>query len=212
MWNDLNGNGIQDAGEPGIPGVTVNLKDCAGHVLATTNTDANGLYQFAGLAPGNYNVQVVKPAGYTFTVQNAGSDTAKDSDADAAGNMACTTLVSGETDLTWDAGLYQPATIGDFVWNDLNGNGIQDAGEPGIPGVIVNLEDCAGHVLATTNTAANGLYQFAGLTPGNYNVQVVKPAGYTFTLQNAGSDTAKDSDADAAGNMACTTLSRGRRT
>jgi hypothetical protein len=48
-------------------------------------------------------------------------------------------LVSGQTDNTVDAGLYRPASIGDFVWEDLNGNGQQDSGEPGIVGATVNL-------------------------------------------------------------------------
>jgi len=47
VFNDVNGNGIQDSGEPGIPNVTVNLLDSTGtNVLATTTTNANGIYNF----------------------------------------------------------------------------------------------------------------------------------------------------------------------
>jgi hypothetical protein len=107
VWLDQNANGIQDAGEPGVPNVVVNLRDCAGTILATTTTDANGLYLFSALAPGNYNVQFILPAGYLFSMADQGTDDAKDSDANpATGLTACTTLEPGETDLTWDAGLY----------------------------------------------------------------------------------------------------------
>ncbi|MCB9390163.1 MAG: hypothetical protein H6512_11545 [Acidimicrobiia bacterium] len=46
-------------------------------------------------------------------------------------------------DLTWDQGIVpavEPASIGDRVWSDLDGDGIQDGDEPGIPGIIVILE------------------------------------------------------------------------
>ena len=211
VWNDTNANGIQDAGEPGIPGVTVELMDCKGNVLATTTTDATGLYVFSGLNPGDYNVHFVMPAGYVFSPRDQGTDDAKDSDANpATGQTLCTTLVSGENDLTWDAGLYQPASLGDFVWNDTNANGIQDAGEPGIPGVTVELMDCRGKVLATTTTDAHGLYVFSGLNPGDYNVHFVMPAGYVFSPRDQGTDDAKDSDANpATGQTLCTTLVSG---
>ena len=63
--------------------------------------------------------------------------------------------------LTMDFGLKGTGEIGDFVWNDLNGNGIQDAGEPGIPNVTVQLFNCGGTVpIAITTTDANGNYLF----------------------------------------------------
>jgi hypothetical protein len=59
--------------------------------------------------------------------------------------------------------------IGDFVWNDLNKNGIQDAGEPGIAGAQVVLTGAAN---TTTTTNANGSYLFSGLCAGSYTVTV----------------------------------------
>ena len=135
VWNDLNGNGIQDAGEPGIPNVTVTLLGSdATTVVAVTTTNASGAYNFINLAPGTYYVQFTAPSGDTFTTQYAaGSTTSTDSNANVStGKTDAVTLASGATDNTIDAGLYQPVSIGDFVWNDLNDNGIQDTGEPGI--------------------------------------------------------------------------------
>ncbi|MEO5817734.1 MAG: PKD domain-containing protein [Gemmatimonadaceae bacterium] len=73
------------------------------------------------------------------------------------------------------------STIGDFVWNDLNGNGIQDSGEPGIAGVIVSLSSGP-----TTTTDANGAYSFPNLSPGSYIVTVATPAGYVASPTGAG--------------------------
>ncbi|QLQ08702.1 MAG: hypothetical protein HZY76_00515 [Anaerolineae bacterium] len=48
-----------------------------------------------------------------------------------------------------------------FVWDDLNGDGIQDAGEPGIAGVQVALILSSGGATAATQlTAANGIAAF----------------------------------------------------
>src|SRR5579871_572978 len=124
VWKDLTGNGIQDAGEPGIPGVTVNISGPGGFTASTT-TDANGAYHFTGLAPGSYTVTFVAPTGYVFSPQFQGSNTAVDSNANASGVTPAVTLAAGQTDNTIDAGLYQPGAIGDFVWNDLNDNGVQ---------------------------------------------------------------------------------------
>lgn len=108
VWYDTNMNGIQDAGELGVTGVTVHLFDCAGNMVATDTTDADGLYLFEGLQPGDYYVHFVLPDGHQFSPQDQGSDDALDSDADiSAGRTICTTLDAGETDLTWDAGIFR---------------------------------------------------------------------------------------------------------
>ena len=100
VWLDTNGTGQQDAGEPGIAGVTVKLLDSTGTtVLQTTTTNGSGLYSFA-VAPGTYVVQFVTPAGAydKFTTANVGSD-ASDSDANTvSGKTGPITVVSGETD------------------------------------------------------------------------------------------------------------------
>jgi len=64
------------------------------------------------------------------------------------------------------------AHIGDRVWNDLNGNIVQDLGEPGIPGVTLDLLDSIGGILAMQTTDANGNYQFYDLLAGDYKVLV----------------------------------------
>lgn len=67
--------------------------------------------------------------------------------------------------------------VGDRVWNDLDGNGLQDSGEPGIPNVLLNFKDGSGQVIGSAGTDANGIYEF-GAEPGiNYTVEVA-PANY----------------------------------
>ena len=79
VWNDNNFNGVKDLAETGISGATVRLyKDdnndniANTSVFATKTTDANGLYSFGNLAPGNYIVGVVLPGGYTASSVNGG--------------------------------------------------------------------------------------------------------------------------------------------
>ena len=132
VWLDTNGNGVQDAGEPGKSGVTVQLYTCNGNglgtLVGTTTTDIDGFYHFRVL-PGDYIVNVLPPPGYTFTTSNVGSDDAVDSDVDVTGKMACTTLVGGEVDNTWDAGLVvgidQCVTLSKTAASDHTSNGGQ---------------------------------------------------------------------------------------
>ena len=190
VFFDANKNGIQDAGEKGVAGVTVTLFDGTGKQVGTpATTDANGLYSFTGLTPGDYSVQFTPPAGYVVTAPNQGTDTAKDSNADTAtGKTAVVTLASGENNPTIDAGLYGTASLGDKVFRDDNGDGVQGPNEPGIDGVAVTLFDAAGTPVGTTTTANGGVYGFTNLPPGSYTVQFTPPAGFTsHQAKNAGS-------------------------
>ncbi|NCA82909.1 MAG: hypothetical protein EOM72_09225, partial [Opitutae bacterium] len=207
VWLDVDGDGIQGgAGETGMPDVVVTLYDAADAVVGTTTTDVNGAYAFTNLVPGTYSVGFTVPGGYQITLQNQGVDPAADSDADrTTGRTVPTTLVSGENDPDWDAGLYLPASLGNFVWEDLNYNGIQDPGEPGIPSVTVRLYDAASNLVDTTMTSAAGSYSFGDLIPGEYFVVFSRPSGYQFTLQDRGVDTA-DSDADPSTGRAIATV------
>ncbi|MCK6394374.1 SdrD B-like domain-containing protein [Zoogloea sp.] len=210
VWLDKNANGVQDAGEAGIAGVAVKLLDSTGTVVGSATTDANGNYQFSNLAPGDYAVQIAAPAGYFVSPKDQGGNDATDSDIDpTTGKTINTTLSAGETDLTWDAGLYQKASLGDKVWMDTNKNGVQDAGEAGVSGVTVKLLDSTGNVVSTATTDANGNYLFKDLVPGNYSVQVVAPAGTSFTGKDLGGNDTTDSDVDSTGKSGVINLESG---
>jgi len=210
VWEDINSDGIQDSNESGVANIQVNLWDCSGTQLASTLTDADGLYLFDNLPPGDYRIEFILPGGYVFSPQAQGADDSVDSNADTTtGLSACETLLSGEENLSVDAGIYLPATaeLGDRFWEDLNANGIQDNGEPGIPGVTVTLQDCQGNVIATDTTDSLGAYLFDGLMAGDYVVKFDLPSGYSYSPQDAGADDARDSDANPfTGETSCTTL------
>ncbi len=106
VWNDIIEDGIQDAGEFGIPDVTVELYDCCHNLVDTTATNSIGMYSFS-VVSGEYYVRFILPPGMVFSLQDQGMDDAVDSDANpTTGKTVCTTLCSDETDLTWDAGMY----------------------------------------------------------------------------------------------------------
>ncbi|MBD2667016.1 SdrD B-like domain-containing protein, partial [Richelia sinica] len=201
VWEDSNANGIQDNGELGLAGVTVKLLDGSGNPVivggtpVTTTTDANGNYLFSGLTPGQYQVEFVAPSGYVLTTADAGDDTL-DSDANTTtGTTQVVTLTSGEFNGTLDAGLVQLASLGNFVFEDKNANGIQDVGETGIADASVNLLDANGNFITSTTTDADGLYSFTNLQPGDYKVQFVQPTGFNgVSPVNVGTNDALDSD------------------
>ncbi len=94
--------------------------------------------------------------------------------------------------------------IGDFVWSDVDQDGLQDVGEPGVEGVVINLLDSGGSAIMrdgnplSTTTDANGYYQFAGLPIGDYIVEFLAPSGSSFTDQGIGGVDSLDSDANLA--------------
>ncbi len=91
-----------------------------------------------------------------------------------------------------------PATVGNFVFEDLDKDGIQDENEIGIPNVIVKLQDENGTIIDTISTNENGFYQFTILDPnGLYKVMFNTPEGYEPTTQ---SGTASDNGADDSDN------------
>ncbi|NNF66046.1 MAG: hypothetical protein HKM98_00905, partial [Gammaproteobacteria bacterium] len=218
VWEDTNGDGIQNDGPTGIDGVDVMLFACEngvpGPMLGNTATANGGLYEFNDVAAGSYAVKFTAPNGFLFTSNNVGNDDAVDSDPipNQDGTMATTECFDFDPqvlmfDDTWDAGLYQPASLGDFVWNDLDEDGVQDQGEPGVNDVtvtlsVLNCDDDSVTVpnfqtVSTANDGFNdGAYEFTGLMPGCYKVTFSDlPTDFVFTIANQGSD-ALDSDAN----------------
>jgi hypothetical protein len=135
VWIDLNGNGLQDSGEPGVYGVTVNLYNNgsgSGSAIATTTTNVAGNYLFSDLSAGTYSVKFILPAGYSFTTANQGANSAIDSDANpASGLTGSINLTAGQTDLTRDAGLIGKMSTGDTAtvgfWHNTNGQALINA-------------------------------------------------------------------------------------
>ncbi|AFY47683.1 CARDB domain-containing protein,putative collagen-binding protein,Calx-beta domain-containing protein,subtilase family protease [Nostoc sp. PCC 7524] len=187
VWVDSNANGLRDADEPGLAGVSINLYDGSNTLVATTTTDTNGIYSFTDLNPGDYVVEFVPGTGYLFSPQNQGSNSALDSDADpTSGRSLTVTLNPRDNNLTVDAGVYQFATIQGQKFHDLDGDGVKDPTEPGLSGWTIYLDANRNGQLDTseisTVTDANGNYIFTDLKPGTYNVAEVMQPGWQQTF------------------------------
>ncbi len=216
VWLDNNSNGIQDQGEPGIPGVRVELLIDGGPYIEngqprTSTTDGNGNYVFSNIAPNrNYSIRVAAGqaplANYTLTTQKSGGSTRyNDSDPALVGDDALAVAVAPKlgADMSYDFG-YKPKPtlycVGDQVWEDINKDGLFNNGEPGIGNVNVTLIDNAGNPVAGKSavTAANGTWSICGLANGDYRVRFTKPVGYEFTKQATAANDGQSS-ADANG-------------
>ena len=201
VFRDLNRNGTQDAGEPGIEGITVTLYDSTGTSIGTTTTDSTGKYEFPDLQPGTYSLgfPTTAPGDLVLTTADQGANTT-DSDANVTtGRTAPIIVGAGQTDLSWDAGYVNPlGSIGNRVWNDLDKDGIQDPNEPGIEGVVVTLLDGNGNPIGTTTTDGTGSFIFPDLPPGDYALKFppTLPNGDVLSPTGAGTP-ATDSDPNA---------------
>ncbi|MEM6792980.1 MAG: GEVED domain-containing protein, partial [Acidobacteriota bacterium] len=233
VFLDADSDGVQDAGEGGLNDIQVQLFQpgpdglprTGDDVLLLTTVTANdssgdpGWYKFSALDAGDYYVQVTPPLNFGVSPQDAGGDEALDSDADPT--SACTDVVAlaiSENNPDIDVGLVvlPTASLGNYVWFDLNGDGQQnEAQDRGLNGVTVRLfaddgdgtPEPFGHdgtpleVTVTDDDAfgAPGFYLFEDLIPGvSYFVQFVEPSPATgFTTRNSGSDLS-DSDASQA--------------
>jgi hypothetical protein len=216
VWKDLDGDGIQDIGEPGIGGVVVGLYDCSNNLIRSETTGSDGKFTIDNVLRGFYKLRFDisgLPPGCAFTYKNAGTDIALDSDADLAGWTDCFFINPGQRDTTRDAGLLLLSAIGDFVWHDLNGDGQQNIGEPGLPGIQVNLWRGNGAYIATTYTDANGKYLFDFIYPGSYYLDFISSSGFERSFSNRGNDST-DSDVDGSngpGTTPVTVLTPGER-
>jgi hypothetical protein len=198
VWYDTNGDGVQGATEVGVNNAAVRLyQDQNGNgvidpedaLIATTATNAGGIYNFGNLPAGNFIVQIDPTAfnssgplaGYIMTTGGTPYNTSQISYAVPLG--------AGQAFKDADFGFASTA-IGDFIWQDNNGDGLADTNEPGINGVVMKLYidvnnngtyDAGTDTEYGTTTTANklvgstnvpGYYLFSGMPPGNYIVQV----------------------------------------
>jgi hypothetical protein len=221
VWDDVDGDGNQDAGEPGMSGITVQLWNSAKNdLIDSAITSATGIYSVTAPLPGDYRIRVLLPSpSDQFSPKNmAGGDDLKDSDVNPSGaDFGFTDIYTFGSNLisitTIDAGIIRyrtptptrtptPINVGNLVWNDLDGDGNQDAGEPGLGGITVQLWNSAKtQLIHSAVTNASGLYTLIAPTPGDYRVRVLRPtAGDQFTIKDSLSATDQsDSDINATG-------------
>ncbi len=212
VWLDENSDGIQDAGEPGIPGVVVELQDgvcVSGTSCPVVTTDGFGGYVFKDIGAGSYTVKVLSnvPTGlhgiYDEDDGTSGPDmetsvTVSSNQEYMAADFGYNWTPKSDTD---SPDMTDTGTFGDRVWNDVNGNSLQEPGESGISNITVklyndhNADGVYDNVVDTTITDPYGNYIFDGLTPAAYVVEVE-----AVTISTAGFNTIPTGDPDGDGN------------
>jgi hypothetical protein len=96
-----------------------------------------------------------------------------------------------------EAHLTLGATLGGWVWNDLDRDGVRDNGEPGYGGASVLLLNSSGATVAQTTTIGDGYYRFVlPNAESSFQLRFVAPSGTSLTLQDQGADDESDSDPD----------------
>lgn len=186
VWYDINGDGMQDFGEPGLSGVNVSLTWAGSNgifgdgddVTITMMTDGAGNYSFSGLPAGTYVVEIdtaTLPPGLVNTF-------------DLDGNLDSQTtvpLAAGQNRTDVDFGFADAASVDGIKYEDLNGNGLRDFGEPTLAGVTI-FADLNNNGIFEPNepsavTDALGQYVLSPLTPGMHTIREIPPVGYLQT-------------------------------
>lgn len=167
-------------GVTSVAGAKVLLLDGDGKQVAECVTGEDGLYAFDGLMPGEYTLDATIPAGYTLVEDGdahlavAGLFTVISEANGVHGVSTAFYLHMADHQLALDIGCVLPGRLGDKVWLDLNGNGLQDGDEGGIPGVTIDLMR-GDRVLMTAVSDQYGYYCFEDLYPTEYVLRVIWP-------------------------------------
>ncbi len=206
IYWDANANGDMDWNETGIGGVVITLTNTSiitlsngtvypvGAYTLVTTTDSSGQYLFTGLVAGTYRVEVGTITGnpvLTGDPDTNGIPCAPDPGAPWSAycdSRTTVTVKTGTVFLGADFGYRPKGVIGDFVWLDSDGDGVQDDKELGIPGVVITVTPPVDVDLGrglgqpiTTTTDFDGYYSFANLPDATYTVAFATPAGMTAT-------------------------------
>ncbi len=170
-FDDINGNGMRELGEPGRGGVTIRLDlNNDGSIDRTTTTDTSGNFIFENLPAGTHSVSEIVPDG---SIRTTPSD-----------NLIIVT-VTNNTDTGNMFGNFQLTDLGGNVFNDANRNGLREAGESGRPGVTVRLDFLSdGDAMndpAPQVSDALGNYAFNDIGPGSHTIIVMVLDGFDLT-------------------------------
>ena len=187
VYRDADRSESLEDGEKLYQGVTVDLLDADGNVVATATTDAKGAYAFTNLEEGTYKVRVHKEGPIADLVQTEDPDATKDN---TSGDI--TLELNDPIRENVNFGYISNNSISGTVYRDDNRSNSLNGGEAGYPEQTVQLLDKDGQVIATTKTDANGNYSFDNLHDGTYSVKVVKDGALTDLEQTEDPDGTKD--------------------
>lgn len=170
----------------GVQEIPVTLQKEDGQEIETVLTDDQGCFAFHGLLPGGYSLSAVLPEGYLFA---RAQDTENRSSyiqglPDGTPSAVSFYVVMGDDMSGMDIGMGAMGKIGDRAWLDENGNGLQDIGEPGLPGVEIQLYQ-HGELIVSATTDIYGRYTLTDIYPGEYEMRCVIPAEVKATVHNS---------------------------
>ena len=194
IWDDADQDDLPDYGETPLAGILVSIYGPGSdgllgtgddELITTSTTSAAGVYQFGGLADGDYRVVPDFPDGVTCDLLYQ--------DISVADGIAA--------DVSF--GCSFPGSLSGTAFNDSNKNGAQDQNEAGIAGLTiqvyaVNPETGQEDLVATTKTGADGSWRIAGLGAGNYRIVEVTPSSLTCTTESSVSVELLDGDSGGA--------------
>lgn len=161
VFDDQNSDGNQGFGEPGLAGATITLDGGQ-----SKTTDATGIFVYSVSTAGTYALDETDPPGYRSTTPN---------------NVNVPVTALGQSYLV-EFGDTNNNSIGNVfgtVFDDLNGNGQQDANETGLPGVVITVTAGANTIPLTTN--AYGQFNYSSNTGGIHTISEQNPPGYRST-------------------------------
>lgn len=183
VFFDYNRNGLQDSDEVGVAGVSVKLyRTSDDSLIETLVTNKYGNYLFEELTPDSYYIEFTTPSGYSFSLNDQGSDDAFDSDGDDTLNpdaqiarVPAFTLSAGENKVTINQGivLNNSQQFKDIHFSTIIIQRLQNISETGIVGVEVHLLDSLGNIISEHISSSSGYYEFTGLPAGSYQVRFV---------------------------------------
>ncbi|NLX54539.1 MAG: hypothetical protein GXY58_05455, partial [Planctomycetaceae bacterium] len=184
VYADVNNNGVKDAGELGLPGVTITLD---GPVERTILTGADGSYHFDALPDGVYSVSQTQPPGYLDGLDTPGQpvlgsvENDRFFDLNLSNNVSLVDYNFGERIIPVSSN-----SISGFVYADVNNNGVKDAVELPLPNVPITI---SGPVARMIFTAADGSYRFDDLPAGTYTITETQPAAFLDGQDTQGTPT-----------------------
>jgi serine-aspartate repeat-containing protein C/D/E len=158
-----------------LSGVTVQLRDATGQVIATQTSAADGKYSFVNLRPGTYSITEITPSTLIDGAAQAGSAGGQVANP---GEIRQIALTSGVNATGYDFCELVPSEISGHTYFDQNNNGRKDSSESPLINVQVTLWDEQGRKVAETRTDNQGFYQFTNLPPGIYRITEATPQGY----------------------------------
>ena len=186
VFHDENNNGVLDPNEERIGGVTIELFDKEGNLIAQTVTDSNGDYEFNNLFPGDYTVRQTQPTDFLDGQDILGTVDGMPRGEHTQNDEFCVHLDAGDSGVNYDFGEVRGASLHGTVFHDRDNDGVQEQGEEGIEGTRIVLTDNDGNFIAETLTDANGDYWFDNLPPGTYKLQQFQPEGFLDGIDTPG--------------------------